>query len=120
MHELCVQGWYAAFGMFGIAAANNGKAKEAADLAAELVHMGWGVLVSRTSARLSHICSRQYVVTASLLPRTQLQTCLPGSACNVQNYGDGCSYRNYIMLSDGSMVCPPTAQIVPTLYCRTS
>lgn len=44
--ELCVQGWYAAFGMFGIAAANHGKAKEAADLAAELVHMGWGVLVS--------------------------------------------------------------------------
>lgn len=53
--------------MLGIAAANNGKAKEAADLAAELVHMGWGVLVSHTSVMLSHLWSRQCVVTASLL-----------------------------------------------------
>lgn len=64
--DLCVQGWYTAFGMFGIAAANNGKAKEAADLAAELVHMGWGVLVSRSTTRLSHICSRQCVATTPL------------------------------------------------------
>lgn len=54
--KLCLQGWYAAFGMIGVAAANNGKAKEAADLAAELVHMGWGVLVSHTFTKLSPVC----------------------------------------------------------------
>ena len=42
--------------MIGVAAANNGKAKEAADLAAELVHMGWGDLVSHTFNGMSCVC----------------------------------------------------------------
>ena len=47
--------------MIGVAAANNGKAKEAADLAAELVHMGWGVLVSHILTRTSYVSGRRVV-----------------------------------------------------------
>lgn len=41
--------------MIGVAAANNGKTKEAADLAAELVKLGWGDLVSHILTKMSHV-----------------------------------------------------------------
>lgn len=40
--------------MAGVAAASSGRTKDAANLAAELVRMGWGVMVSHISSRMSH------------------------------------------------------------------
>ena len=62
--------------MIGIAAANNGKTKEAADLAAELVHMGLGDLVSRTFQQdesclfndMWHLPLCMWSFTADMLP----------------------------------------------------
>ena len=44
--SLWLQGLYAAMGMAGIAAADNGKTEYAANISADLVRLGWGVLVS--------------------------------------------------------------------------
>ena len=56
-HYLWVQGLYAAIGMAGVTAARDGKTKEAANVAAELVRLGWGVLVDHTLAFFFLPCS---------------------------------------------------------------
>ena len=74
--------------MIGVAAANNGKAKEAADLAAELVHMGWGDLVSHTFSRMSHVCpvSMSHLPFLHVSPHGRVaklpQTCFDGCGCS--------------------------------------
>ena len=68
--------------MAGVAAASNGKTKDAANLAAELVRMGWGVMVSHISSRMSHafveVCWAMYVVWCSIIhDLASCQTYLP-------------------------------------------